>query len=218
MLATTALAALLLSSLTACSKEGENQKEPTITPTGSAGQNNPDGDLDASFDYVILGGYFIRDDANFTIYISDNGWHVNGALFQKGSSSPLILTGPLTYTEGLDLTYSKDGEELTFTFAKNSMTIKVNKGTTYTAFEGSYTRAEQTPAESSSVSPKSGSLLELIGRIAATHYMAKAEGIPECTVDISTGSYDNAYMTKFVLTYADLFLADRKSTRLNSSH
>lgn len=209
MLATTALAALLLSSLTACSKEGENGKEPsgTITPTGSAGQNNPDDGPDASFDYVILGGYFVRDDANFTIYISDNGWHVNGALFPKGSSSPLILTGPLTYTEGLDLTYSKDGEELTFTFAKNSMEIKVNKGTAYTAFAGTYTRTEQTPAESSSVSPKSGSLLELIGRIATAHYMAKAEGIPECTVDISAGSYDNTYMTKFVLTYADLFLA-----------
>ncbi len=208
MLATTALAALLLSSLTACSKEGENGKEPsgTITPTGSAGQNNPD-DPETSFDYVILGGYFVRDDANFTIYISDNGWHVNGALFQKGSSSPLILTGPLTYTEGLDLTYSKDGEELTFTFAKNSMEIKVNKGTAYTAFAGTYTRTEQTPAESPSVSPKSGSTLELIGRIAATHYMAKAEGIPECTVDISTGAYDNAYMTKFILAYADLFLA-----------
>lgn len=206
-LAATTIAALLLSSLAGCSKEKEPDQENPLTPTGSISQNNPGDNSDTSFDYIILGGYFLREDANFTIYISDNGWHVNGVLFPKNSTSPLILTGPLTYQEELDLIYSENGDELTFTFAKNSMTVKVNKGSTYTAFEGSYQRTEQTAAENSSVSPAKGSTLALIGGIAAAHYMAKAEGIPACTIDLYGASFDNAYMAKFLIAYADLFLA-----------
>lgn len=206
-LAATTIAALLLSSLAGCSKKKDPDQETPATPTGAISQNNPGGDSDTSFDYIILGGYFLREDANLTIYVSDNGWYVNGVLFPKDSTSPLILTGPLTYQAELDLVYSQGGDELTFTFAKNSMTIKVNKGSAYTAFEGSYQRTEQTAAESSSVSPAKGSALALIGGIAAAHYMAKAEGIPACTIDLYGASFDNAYMAKFLLAYADLFLA-----------
>lgn len=204
----TTIAALLLLSFAGCSKKNKTGND--LTPTGSVDPNNPgnDDDPNASVDFITLGGYFSRDDANLVIFISNNGWNVNGILFPKDeNASPLILSGPLTYKEGLDLNYSKDGEEITFTFAKNSMTVKTTKGNTYTAFDGSYKREEEIVAADGSIPPKSGSTLELIGRIAVTHYMAQAEGIPACTIDLSSGSFDNAYMTEFTLKYADLFLA-----------
>ncbi|MGN1084929.1 MAG: hypothetical protein ACI4QX_07985 [Lachnospiraceae bacterium] len=206
--ATTAITALLVASLSGCSKEKNPGENNTDAPTGTVNQNGSEDNSDINAEYITLGGYFLRDNANLTIFISDSQWRVNGILFpEETGAAPLILSSTLTYTEGLDLVYSENGEEMTFTFAANSMTIQAKEGDTYAAFAGTYRRVDEPVAEAGTVSPKSGSTLELLGRIAATHYMAKTEGIPACTFDIAANSFDNNYMVKFVLAYADLFLS-----------
>lgn len=209
-IATTAIVTLMLTSFAGCSKkEKENENNPNGTPTVSANQNDSEQGSDITSDIIPLGGSFTNDNASLNIYLSEGSWRVSGILFpQKDEDSALILNGPLTHDQGVNFIYSTDNDKITFTFAKDSMTITVDKGTNYSGFAGKYRRIDTTTEpESGSVTLTNGSTLAFLGRIAAAHYMTRSEGVETSTLNLSTTSFTNDDMLKFVVTYADLFLA-----------
>lgn len=210
LLTITAVATLLLTSFAACSKDKEKDNDTQTTPavTQQPGVSSNDNDLTMESDgYISLGGYFTKGNTNLVIYISDSGWNINGVTYSDGADTPLILNGSLTYNEPLDLVYAADGQELTFTFAEDSVTAVVNKGDTYKAFAGTYKRQTNTVAESESVVPKNGSVLETLGRIAVTYYVTAADGASSYTFDAASATFDNAFMTDFIVNYTNLFLS-----------
>lgn len=204
-----AIFTLLLTTAVACSKD--NPDSPDTTPSVSEGEDNTI-TLDElnSFKndpgYIALGGFFSREDTNLSFFISGSRLYVNGIMFPDGATSPLVLTGPLTFTEETDFVYEQDGDKLTFTFAPEHVDIKVDKGSTYTPFAGKFDRTSREVAETGSIVPKSGSALEYVGRIALAYYMLNAEGSATYNFDATAASFDNATMVKFVSLYADLFL------------
>lgn len=209
------LSAFLLLSFAACSKEKEKENNPTVSPAiTQPDTSSENSNLSAEESgYIALGGYFTKDNTNLVIYISDSGWYVNGVVYTT-DTSPLILSGPLTYREPLDLVYSADNQELVFTFAENSVSVVADKGTAYQAFAGTYQRQTSTVADSESVIPAAGSVLETLGRIAATYYITITDGALDhtsdtasITFDTASAAFDNAFMTGFILNYTDLFLS-----------
>lgn len=193
-----------MTSFAGCSKK---KKGDNATPT-----NNPvttdDSALENQAGFISLGGYYRNDTVSMNIYLSTDGWKING-IFSKSADTPhVFLIGDLTHTEGPELVYSTENDEITFTFAKDSMTVKVNKGTTYSDFSGTYKRLEEKTSEMESVPPMSGSTLELLSRAALTHYVTMSDGVDTATVTISEVPLDNASMVKFLVTYADLFLVN----------
>ena len=199
------LATLVMTSFTACSKKKskENTGDTTGKPATTNAPNN--GSLSS---YISLGGYFRNDNVSMNIYLTTEGWKISG-ISSKGADSPLvILAGDLTHKEGTELVYSKNNDEVSFVFAEKAMTVTVNKGTTYSDFAGTYKRIAEETAEKESVSPKSGSTLELLGRVALTHYVTKCDGIEAASVIISEINLDSASMVKFLIAYADLFLVN----------
>lgn len=199
------ISTLVMTSFTACSKKksGDNTTNPTGRPVATNKPNS--GNLSS---YISLGGYYRNDNVSMNIYLTTEGWKISGVA-SKGAGSPLvILAGDLTHKEGTELVYTKDSDEVSFVFAEKSMTVKVNKGTTYSDFAGTYARLEEETAEKESVSPKSGSTLELLGRVALAHYVTKCDGIEAATVAISEINLDSASMVKFLIAYADLFLVN----------
>lgn len=206
--ATVTLAALCLTSFAACSKkETENpDTTPDTTPTGSIEISSDDLiNATPSPDTIILGGYFERDNINISIYYTDT-WHINGLHYTTNPTSYQLLAGPLSHKDGAELLYTDDNNELSFVFTSKALTVKVNKGTDYTIFEGTYDRVEQSISTTETISPKEGSVLELIGNIAVTHYMLQAEGMLDCMVQPAEITVDNKLMIEYILAYTDLFL------------
>lgn len=206
--ATVTVITLLAASFAGCSKDKKKEKNPNGTPTVSAPNSKDDLAMDGN--YVVLGGYFSNDNTNISIFISDGGWQINGVFFPQDNSEPVILSGPLTYNQGTDLVYSKDNDQVTFSFTETDMKVTVDKGTAYTGFSGTYKRSGTTVniPESSTVSPASGSTLELLGRVAATHYILNNEATPALFLDIASSSFTNEYMINYIVTYADTFLSN----------
>ena len=207
------VATLMLTTLAGCSKKEKGKENTpdnaTTAPTISVEQP---GDITyvpiESPEYIALGGYFSKDYTNVSIYISEEGWQISGIYFpQTEGASLLTINGPMTYKDGLDLHYDDGENALTFTFDKFAMTAKVTKGTAFTDFAGKYRRVDDTVAAPGPASPEKGSTLEVLGQVAATHYMVKTEGIPQCTFDISANTFDNDYMHRFLGAYSDLFLS-----------
>lgn len=199
------IATMAMTSFAACSKKKSGDKSTNTTGRPVATGKPSSGDLSS---YISLGGYFRNDNVSMNIYLTTEGWKISG-VSSKGAGTPLvILSGDLTHKEGTELVYTKDSDEVSFVFDEKSMTVKVNKGTTYSDFAGTYKRLAEETAEKESVSPKSGSTLELLGRVALTHYVTKCDGYPKATVTISEINLDSASMVKFLVAYADLFLVN----------
>lgn len=206
-----ALSTLLLTTCVACSKD--NPDTPDTTPSVSDDEENTItleelNSFKNDPDYIALGGFFSRDDTNLSFFISGSRLYVNGIMFPDDTKTPLVLTGPLTFTEGTDFVYEQGDDKITFTFAPEHVDIKVDKGTTYTPFAGKFDRDSREVAETGSIVPKNGSALEYVGRIALTHYMVSAEGTPSYSFNAATASFDNATMVKFISLYADIFLTN----------
>jgi len=206
-----ALFTLLLTTAVACSKD--NPDTPDTTPSVSDDEENTItleelNSFKNDPDYIALGGFFSRDDTNLSFFISGSRLYVNGIMFPDDTKTPLVLTGPLTFTEGTDFVYEQGDDKITFTFAPEHVDIKVDKGTTYTPFAGKFDRDSREVAETGSIVPKNGSALEYVGRIALTHYMVSAEGTPSYSFNAATASFDNATMVKFISLYADIFLTN----------
>ncbi|MDD5901636.1 MAG: hypothetical protein PUC73_12170 [Lachnospiraceae bacterium] len=222
-LAITTISVLLLSSFTACSKsKDEKDTTPDATPTATASVSNDssaDEELtldteNAEIETISLGGTFSRANGGLSFFITEKGWEVSGYHFLAdvtSSAGPVILSGTTTMGDGPVFLYSDEENEVSFTFSADSVTVAVTKGTAYQIFEGSFSRVAETEPQPEILSPKEGSSLELLGRVALTHYMLKAEGIPECMINLSEISFDNATMEKFLLTYTNLFLSTRAS-------
>ncbi|MBQ9766574.1 MAG: hypothetical protein IJW37_00525 [Lachnospiraceae bacterium] len=218
-LVTTAIATLMLTAFAGCSKEKEQEQGTEATPTPSVTLDLEQGEVDletilgenvtGESQIISLGGSFSNDNASLTVYLSDTGWNVSGIRFpEEAGDSSLLLSGPLTYQEPVDLVYEENGDKLTFTFASDSMTITVNEGTTYTSFAGEYERmANTTVPESETVVPKTGSVLESLGRTAAAYYMTTMGDSASFTLDPSTITFDNAFALRYVGAYTNLFLA-----------
>lgn len=218
-LVTTAIATLMLTTCAGCSKEKtpEQSTETTPTPSVTVDVEQEEIDLDAVLDQngneeakiISLGGSFSNDNASLTVYLTDTGWNVSGIRFpEEAGDSSLLLSGPLTYQEPVDLVYDNNGDKLTFTFDSDSMTIAVNEGTTYASFAGEYERmANTTVPESETVVPKNGSVLESLGRTAAAYYMTTMGDSASFTLDPSTITFDNAFALRYVGAYTNLFLA-----------
>lgn len=205
-----AILTLLLTTAVGCSKN--NPDTPDTTPSVSNDEENTITleELNSFLndpDYIALGGFFSREDTNLSFFISGSSLYVNGIMFQDGSASPLVLTGPLTFTEETSFVYEQDGNKLTFTFAPEHVDITVDKGDTYTPFAGKFDRTSREVADTGSVVPKSGSALEYIGRIALAYYVLNVENA-SYSFDAATASFDNATMAKFICLYADMFLAN----------
>lgn len=219
ILALATVSVLLVTAFAACKKEDKNdipEATPTVAPTASASPNDISNDaskddtlsLGGELINIPLGGTFLRDDASVSFYIADGTWNVAAYHFTDGSTTaPTILTGTTSLGNGPVFLYADNANELSFTFAQHSLTVAVTKGDDYKVFEGTYPRITQTSSENEVISPERGSSLELLGRIALTHYMVNADGLPECMIDLAATSYDNAYMVKFLLAYTNLFLS-----------
>lgn len=208
LFATTAIVTLMLTAFAGCSKGKEKDTETNATPTVSVTQDDYI-TVEDDGSYIALGGYFTRDNANLTIYIADSGWMINGVLFpEDDKTSTLVLNGPLTYTEGTDLVYDNGSDKLTFTFAEESVAVTADKGTTYSAFAGEYKRSEDTAASDSAII-KSGTTVELLGRIAAAYYVTTGDAATDFTLDLSATTFGNEFLCNFITAYTDLFLANQ---------
>ena len=218
ILALATVSVLLVTAFAACKKEDKNDI-PEATPTTAVSEGNTDDssddkDLtvdknDTIIETIAFGGDFARDKGSLSFYIADGGWKVTGYHYGDDmAAGPIVLNGATTMgTDGPVFLYSDEENEVSFTFAAKSLTVAVTKGTAYKAFEGTFDRMEQTAPAPEILSPERGSSLELLGRIALTHYMTKAEGLPECMINLSETTLDNAYMTDFLVAYANLFLS-----------
>ena len=199
------IATMAMTSFAACSKK--KTKDDTGNTTGNPTATDTPSSVEQS-GYIALGGYFRNDNVSMNIYLTTEGWKINGISSKGADSSLVLLSGDLAHKEGTELIYAKDNDELSFVFAEKSMTVTVNKGTTYSDFAGTYTRVAVETSETESVSPKSGSTLELLGRVALAHYMTNCDGTEASTVNISEITLDSASMIKFLIAYADLFLVN----------
>lgn len=205
------LSVLLVTAFVACSKDKDNT--PDITPTTSASENKNDNNASDSekteLESITFGGDFARDNGNLSFYISDSGWNVTG--YHSGnenSVAPVVINGAITLsTNGPVFVYSDEENEVSFTYAADSLTVAVTKGTTYKIFEGTFRRMTQTTPAPEIFYPEKNSSLELIGRIALTHYMTKTEGHSNCMINFSETTFDNAYMNDFLVAYGNLFLS-----------
>lgn len=214
ILALATVSVLLLTAFAACKKEDKNDI-PEATPTTAVSEDNTDDkDLtvdtnDTTIETIAFGGDFARDKGNLSFYIADGGWKVTGYHYGDDmTASPVVLNGATTMgTDGPVFLYSDDENEVSFTFAAKSLTVAVTKGTAYKAFEGTFQRVVHTTPAPEILSPEKGSSLELLGRIALTHYMVKAEALPECMINLSETTFDNTYMTDFLVAYGNLFLS-----------
>lgn len=200
------IATMAMTSFAACSKK--KTKDDTGNTTGNPTTTDTPSSVEQS-GYIALGGYFRNGNVSMNIYLAAEGWKINGISSKGADSSLVLLSGDLTHKEGTELIYSKDDDELSFVFAEKSMTVTVNKGTTYSDFAGTYKRVVEETSKTESVSPKSGSTLELLGRVALVHYVTKYDGTETATVNISEITLDSASMVKFLLAYADLFLVSK---------
>lgn len=213
ILVVASVSVVLLTAFAACKKENKNDipsATPTAAPTSSvsedSGKDNKNDEVESQA--VTFGGDYLRDNGSLSFYLSDGGWKVNGYHTTKeNSSSPVVLSGSASFKEGTVFLYSDGDNELSFTFAPKSVTVAVTKGTAYKAFEGTFTRHVQTTPPPIVLSPEAGSSLELLGRIGLTHYMQKADGMEACMINFAEVTFDNAYMTDFLLTYGNLFLS-----------
>lgn len=217
ILALVTVSVLLVTAFAACKKEDKKdipEATPTATPSasGNDSQNNSSKNNNPSIGKELvnipLGGTFLRDDASVSFYIANGTWNVAAYHFADGTTtSPTILTGTTTLGNGPEFLYADDANAVSFAFAQHSLTVTITRGTDYKDFEGTYPRITQEAPENGTVSPERGSSLELLGRIALTHYMINADGLPECMIDLAATTYDNTYMIKFLLAYTDLFLS-----------
>lgn len=204
------LCTFLLVSLCGCSKKTD-EPDKTPTPAVSGSENNSSGDgsqdnTNQSEGAIFFGGSFAGDNTYLSFGILDGSWAVTGYYFSKGSSPAVHLNGPITFKENTDFVYDDGENKLTITFATDSVTIKVDKGTKYSVFAGTFKRSESSSSDSTVLSPHSGSPLELLGRIALAHYMVIGDGALECSVGVTSSDFNAEYMEQFILAYADLFL------------
>lgn len=214
ILALATVSVLLVTAFAACNKEGKNDI-PEATPTASVSDDSTESkDLTVDTDNttvetIAFGGDFARDNGNLSFYIAEGGWKVTGYHYDEDkTAAPVVINGTTTLgTDGPVFLYSDDENELSFTFAAKSLTVAVTKGTAYKVFEGTYERVVQSAPAPEILSPERGSSLELLGRVALTHYMVQAEGLPECMINLSEATFDNAYMTDFLIAYGNLFLS-----------
>lgn len=212
ILALVTVSVLLVTAFAACKKEDKKdipEATPTMSITPDVSGNKAPSEIDSQKapQTILFGGYFSRENATLTIGIVNDSWNVSGFLFSKEqNATPLVVSGPLKFVEKTDFVYEDENNKLTFTFAVDSVKITVNKGTDYSAFAGSYKREEQEDSSDQVLSPENGSALELLGRIALTHYMINTDGASESSIDTTALSFDKEYMTDFLLAYTDLFL------------
>ena len=223
ILALATVSVLLVTAFAACKKDDTTPDTPDATPTTAVSEDNTDNstndkDLtvdknDTIIETIAFGGDFARDNGNLSFYIAEGGWRVTGYHYGEDTAAgPIVINGATTMaTDGPVFLYSDDENEVSFTFAAKSLTVAVTKGTAYKAFEGTFDRVTQTAPAPEILSPERGSSLELLGRIALTHYMTKAEGLPECMINLSEATIDNAYMTDFLAAYGNLFLSTEAS-------
>lgn len=204
------LSTLLLISFGGCSKKDSEEPDNTPTPVAGSESNSSgdvsQGDANQSEEAIFFGGSFAGDNTYMTFGIADGSWAVTAYYFSKGSSPAVYWNGPITFKGDADFVYDDGKNELTITFANDSVTIKVNKGTDYSVFAGTFKRSESSSSDSTVLSPHNGSPLELLGRIALTHYMVIGDGALECSVSLTASDFNAEYMESFILAYADLFL------------
>lgn len=204
------LCTFLLVSLCGCSKKtDEPDKTPTPTVSGSENNSSDDGSQDNTIQSegaISFGGSFVRDNTYLSFGILDGSWAVTGFYSAKDSSTGTLLNGPITFKENADFVYDDGENKLTITFATDSVSIKVDKGTEYSVFAGTFKRSEISSSDSSILSPLSGSPLEHLGRIALAHYMVVGDEVNDCSIDFNASGFSTEYMEKFLLAYADLFL------------
>lgn len=218
ILAVATISVLLLTAFAACKKDDPTPDTPDATPTTAVSDNSGDStetvtqapeETETIIETIAFGGDFSRENGNLSFYIADGGWKVTGYHYgEDAAAGPIIINGATTMgTDGPVFLYSDEENEVSFTFAAKSLTVAVTKGSAYKVFEGTYQRMEQTAPAPEILSPERGSSLELLGRIALTHYMVKAEGLPECMINLSETTFDNAYMNDFLVAYGNLFLS-----------
>ncbi len=210
ILALMAIFTLLITTAVACSKD-KTKTDSNTTPTGQISDTTQDSesstdDTPIKMESIMFGGDFARDNAHLSFGIADGAWTVSGYYLTDANASPLLLSGTITSDELPVFTFSEADDELSFTFTTDSVVVKVNKGTKYTDFAGSYKRTSATAGSTEIVSPEHGSSLEFLGRVALAHYVVGAEDSLEIGIDLSASSFDTAYMEKVVLAYTDMFL------------
>lgn len=199
----------LLFSLAACGKE-ESKGPQETTPTASVDNDSVSDNKDNTtvIETIPFGGDFTRDNGNLSFYIADGTWNVSGYhLSEENSASPVILMGAVSLKDGPVFLYSDAENELSFTFTTESVSVAVTKGAAYKAFEGTFARHVKDSPQQEVITPEKGSSLELLGRIALTHYMQMNEGKTDYTSNLSDITFDNASMTDFLWTYGNLFLS-----------
>lgn len=206
--ATLTVTSLLLLSFAGCAKKTPGET-PDATPTPSVSEDTPatptpvppEETENVITGSISFGGDFTGEEGNISVYLGQAGWEVLGVYFSDGK--PVMLSGPLTYKEGVTFTYSDAENELSFTYSERALEIKNIKGTTYSCFNGVYSRDSAPIVENSS--PEDVSVKEYLGRIALAHHAA-SDGLLEYTLDFSESVYDDDYMTRFILLYTDMFL------------
>lgn len=207
-LAIATLSTLLLTSLVACSKKGNDASENTPAPTVSVSRNETENTTPTP-EVIPIGGSFTRENAYLFFGIIEGSWKVSGYLFPEGTDTePLTISGATQFEGTATLSYTDDNNQLTFIFDTDSVTVKVDKGTDYAEFAGDFSRVEIQNSTPVAPSPEQGSVTELMGRIALTHYMLNIENL-FTTIDTTALIYDSDYMEDFLLAYVDLFLVDK---------
>ncbi len=208
ILALMAIFTLLITTAVACSKK---KTDSNATPTNQVSDSTQDSESSADdtpikLESIMFGGDFTRDNAHLSFGIADGAWTVSGYYLTDDNASPLLLSGTITSDELPVFTLSEADNELSFTFATDSVIVEVKKGTKYTDFAGSYKRTNGTNNSTDFIAPEHGSTLEFLGRIALAHYVVGAEDSLEIGIDLSASSFDTKYMEKVVLAYTDMFL------------
>lgn len=199
---------LLLTSFAACSKKENKEEENVPTLTSAASENNTPTTTPVP-EVITMGGAFARENAYLSFGIVESSWKVSGYYFpEEEGAEPLVLSGLADFEGKAELSYTDDNNSLTFIFDVDSVKVTVDKGTDYAVFAGTYDRIEDESSTTIILTPEQDSEAEILGRIALTHYMVNAENT-EGVVDIATLKFDSAYMEKFLLAYADLFLVDK---------
>ena len=216
ILALATVSVLLVTAFAACKKE-DKKESPETTPTvavtddknsSSDDTKTPAQDTETVIETITLGGDFARDNGTLSFYIVEGNWLVTGYHYSEDTTAaPVVLNGVTSFaTDSPVFVYSDDENEVSFTFSDASVTVAVTKGTAYKVFEGTFPRIVPNAPEQN-LSPEKGSSLELLGRVALTHYMVKAEGLTDCMINVSEITFDNAYMTEFLAAYGNLFLS-----------
>lgn len=211
--ATLTVTSLLLLSFAGCSKNTPDTPD-TPTPTVPVSQENvdvtptdiPKEDTENVIaGSISFGGDFTGNESNISVYLAPTGWEVLGVYFSASDGKPVMLSGPLTYKDGVTFTYADADNELSFIYSEKTLEIKNVKGSTYSCFNGVYSR-DSVPL-TDTTSPEDVSAKEYLGRIALSHHALAFDGETiEYTLDFSESVYDDEYMTRFVLIYTDMFL------------